>query len=52
MAERLAITIDEVNASPVPVEINGRRFMVQGIFESRFRWSSARDLDGRDPVAL
>jgi hypothetical protein len=46
MAQRLGISLDDVNAGGVPIRINGGDFMVRGVFdESGFL--AVKDLDGR-----
>lgn len=47
IAKDLGVEVDEVNASPegIPVEINGAKYRVTGIFDSE-HLNSLRDIDG------
>lgn len=47
MASDIGVSIEAVNASPVPISINNRQFEVIGIFESE-SLDALRDLDGLD----
>ncbi len=47
MADKLGLTVDDVNNGTPHVTINGTKFIVQGIFDSR-AFAELRDLDGMD----
>ena len=46
LARKLGLTVEEVNAKPPTVLVNGREFVVQGIFDGA-TLAELRDLDGR-----
>lgn len=47
MAQRLSITVADVNSGPVDVALNGAPFFIYGIFDSR-EFAEVRDVDGEN----
>lgn len=47
MVQGLGLTIEQIDASPVEIDINGKRFRIWSVFDSR-SIRNVRDLDGRD----
>ena len=47
MAQRLGITVPDVNSGPVDVALNGAPFFIHGIFDSR-GFAEVRDVDGEN----